>query len=200
MNVLVSIENMSKYFGSEKVLENINLKVYENEILVIMGSSGIGKSTLLNLIGNLLEPDEGTVIYNSAAFTGSKVPFPMIFQEFDSLLNWKTVDENIRFVNKTIKEKKLSQLLKTVDLIEHRHKKPGALSGGMKQRLAIARALACESKLLLMDEPFGSLDRELRLKMQEFILSLQREMGIGIVMVTHDEEEAHRLADRMVRL
>ena len=91
-------------------------------------------------------------------------------------------------------------MLDTVALSEHRHKKPSALSGGMKQRVGIARALVCHSKILLMDEPFGSLDREMRLKMQDFLLALQRKTGLTIVLVTHDPEEAEKLATRIVRL
>ena len=196
----IEIKHMKKVFGSEVLFEDFNLKVYENEILVLMGPSGAGKSTLLNVIGQLEAYDGGEIIYHPELFEGIKVPLPFVFQEFDTLLPWKTVEGNIRLVARGLTEAALNEVLETVALSEHRHKKPGALSGGMKQRVGIARALVCHSKILLMDEPFGSLDREMRLKMQDFLLELQLRTGLTIILVTHDPEEAQRLATRIIRL
>lgn len=198
--IWIEIKHMKKAFGTEVLFEDFNLEVYENEILVLMGPSGAGKSTLLNVIGQLEPYDGGEIRYHPALFDGISVPFPFVFQEFDTLLPWKTVEGNIRLVAKGLTEAALNEVLETVALSEHRHKKPSALSGGMKQRVGIARALVCHSKVLLMDEPFGSLDREMRLKMQDFLLELQLRTGLTIVLVTHDPEEAEKLATRIVRL
>ena len=198
--LMIDIKHLKKSFGLELIFEDFNLEVYENEILVIMGTSGAGKSTLLNVIGQLESYDSGEIHYHHELFEGTKVPLPFVFQEFETLLPWKTVEDNIRLVAENLSESALQEVLDTVALSEHRRKKPGALSGGMKQRVGIARALVCHSKILLMDEPFGSLDREMRLKMQDFLLALQRKTGLTIVLVTHDPEEAEKLATRIVRL
>lgn len=197
---LIKLEHLKKSFGREVIFEDFSLEVYENEILVIMGPSGAGKSTLLNVIGQLEPYDSGEIHYHPELFEGTKVPLPFVFQEFDTLLPWKTVEGNIRLVAKDLPEGELQTVLDTVALSEHRHKKPGALSGGMKQRVGIARALVCHSKILLMDEPFGSLDRDMRLKMQDFLLDLQHRTGLTIVLVTHDLEEAEKLGTRIIRL
>lgn len=197
---LIKLERLKKSFGREVIFEDFNLDVYDNEILVIMGPSGAGKSTLLNVIGQLEPYDSGEVHYHPELFEDTAVPLPFVFQEFDTLLPWKTVEGNIRLVAKDLSETELQAVLDTVALSEHRHKKPSALSGGMKQRVGIARALVCHSKILLMDEPFGSLDRDMRLKMQDFLLDLQGRTGLTIVLVTHDLEEAEKLGTRIVKL
>jgi len=197
---MIEIKHLKKSFGREVIFEDLNLEVYDNEILVIMGPSGAGKSTLLNVIGQLEGFDSGEIHYHPDVFEGTKVPLPFVFQEFDTLLPWKTVEDNIRLVTDNLSEDALQAVLDTVALSEHRHKKPGVLSGGMKQRVGIARALVCHSKILLMDEPFGSLDWDMRLKMQDFLLALQRKTGLTIVLVTHDPEEAEKLGTRIIRL
>jgi len=198
--ILIKLERLKKSFGREVIFEDFNLDVFDNEILVIMGPSGAGKSTLLNVIGQLEPYDSGEIFYHPELFVDTEVPLPFVFQEFDTLLPWKTVEGNIRLAAKDLSETELQAVLDTVALSEHRHKKPSALSGGMKQRVGIARALVCHSKILLMDEPFGSLDRDMRLKMQDFLLDLQGRTGLTIVLVTHDLEEAEKLGTRIVRL
>lgn len=198
--LMIEIKHLKKSFGKEVIFEDFNLEVYENEILVIMGSSGAGKSTLLNVIGQLESYDGGEIHYHPELFEDTKVPLPFVFQEFDTLLPWKTVEDNIRLVADNLTDHALQEVLDTVALSEHRRKRPDVLSGGMKQRVGIARALVCHSKILLMDEPFGSLDRDMRLKMQDFLLTLQRKTGLTILLVTHDLEEAEKLGTRIVRL
>lgn len=198
--LMIEIKHLKKSFGKEVIFEDFNLEVYENEILVIMGSSGAGKSTLLNVIGQLETYDGGEIHYHPELFEDTKVPLPFVFQEFDTLLPWKTVEDNIRLVADNLTDHALQEVLDTVALSEHRRKRPDVLSGGMKQRVGIARALVCHSKILLMDEPFGSLDRDMRLKMQDFLLTLQRKTGLTILLVTHDLEEAEKLGTRIVRL
>lgn len=198
MGQLIEIRNLKKTFNKEVLFDNFNMTINEDEILVLMGPSGIGKSTLLNIIGQLDDDYTGTITYDPVLFEGIQVPFPFVFQEFDSILPWKTVEENIRLVRDGITTKELDHVLKMVSLDEHRNKYPAELSGGMKQRVGIGRALICKSRLLLMDEPFGSLDREMRRKLQDFVVELQKETGITIVMVTHDNDEAERMGTRIV--
>lgn len=200
MERLLSIRNMSKCFGQKKVLNDINLEVYEKEILVIMGPSGCGKSTLLNIIGKLDPVFSGDVEYEPILFDGVRVPFPFVFQESESLLPWKNVYDNLKLVSDGVNERDIEAVLRTVDLWEHRNKRPSELSGGMKQRVGIARALMCHSKILFMDEPFSSLDVELRLKMQNLVVNLKVNQGLSIVFVTHDIDEASRIGDRIVQM
>lgn len=200
MGQLIEIRNLKKMFDKEVLFDNFNMTIYEDEILVLMGPSGIGKSTLLNIIGQLDDDYTGTVTYDPVIFEGILVPFPFVFQEFDSIIPWKTVEENICLVRDEITGEELDRVLRMVSLDEHRNKYPAELSGGMKQRVGIGRALICKSKLLLMDEPFGSLDREMRRKLQDFVVELQKETGITIVMVTHDHDEAQRMATRIIMI
>lgn len=200
MKKLIEINNLSKYFGSEKVLEHLSLDIVENEILVIMGPSGVGKSTLLNIIGQLEPYDQGTIVYHPELTDHIDIPFPFVFQSSEGLLPWKTVSENIRLVNQRLTETELRNVLQKVSLENHRHKYPHELSGGMKQRVSIARALVCHSKILFMDEPFGSLDPAMREKLQDLILELQKNTGLTIVFVTHDSKEAQKLATRLLTL
>lgn len=198
MGKLIEIRNLKKTFNKEVLFDNFNMTINEDEILVLMGPSGIGKSTLLNIIGQLDDEYTGTITYDPVLFEGIQVPFPFVFQEFDSILPWKTVEENIRLVRDGITTEELDHVLKMVSLDEHRNKYPAELSGGMKQRVGIGRALICKSRLLLMDEPFGSLDREMRRKLQDFVVELQKETRLTIVMVTHDNDEAERMGSRIV--
>lgn len=200
MGQLIDIRNLKKTFNKEVLFDNFNMTINEDEILILMGPSGIGKSTLLNIIGQLDDDYTGTVTYDPVLFEGIQIPFPFVFQEFDSILPWKTVEENICLVRDGITGEELDHVLRMVSLEEHRNKYPAELSGGMKQRVGIGRALICKSRLLLMDEPFGSLDREMRRKLQDFVVELQKETGITIVMVTHDHDEAQRMATRIVMI
>ena len=200
MGQLIEIRNLKKTFNKEVLFDNFNMTINEDEILVLMGPSGIGKSTLLNIIGQLDNNYTGTVTYDPVLFEGIQVPFPFVFQEFDSILPWKTVEENICLVRDGITAEELDHVLKMVSLDEHRNKYPAELSGGMKQRVGIGRALICKSRLLLMDEPFGSLDWEMRRKLQDFVVELQKETGITIIMVTHDHDEAQRMATRIIKI
>ena len=200
MDKLISIRDLSKSFGHKKVLNAINLDVYEKEILVVMGPSGCGKSTFLNIIGKLDTSFSGEVHYNSKLFEGVRVPFPFVFQESESLLPWKSVYDNLKLVVEDSYDQDIEDVLNTVDLWEHQDKRPAELSGGMKQRVGIARALMCHSKMLFMDEPFSSLDSELRMKMQNLVVNLKNEKGLSIIFVTHDLEEANRIGDRIVQM
>jgi len=197
---IIQIENLSKQFSGNPILKDVTFDVFEDEILVIMGPSGVGKSTLLNLIGQLDFQYEGRIIYDSVIFEGHPVPFPFVFQASESLLPWLNVEDNIKLVKKDLTDSALNEILKQVELIAHRHKMPHELSGGMKQRVGIARALICHSKILLMDEPFSSLDHELRRKLQDLIVEIRKETHLTIIFVTHDLEEAQRIGTRIISL
>jgi len=197
---LISIRKLNKYFGQEQVFNDFDLDIFDNEILVIMGPSGSGKSTLLNMIAELDFDYSGQIIRAEALSEGIAIPYPMVFQESESLLPWKNVLHNIRLVSPHLGESDILSLLKAVEMDEDYHKFPRELSGGMKQRVGIARALACRSKLLLMDEPFASLDGALRKKLQELLRSIKEREKLSIVFVTHDEEEASFIGDRIIRL
>jgi len=200
MKSLIELRGVSKSYAGEKVIEDFSLQISSGEILVMMGPSGTGKSTLLNLIGGIEKPDSGEILYAPELSKKSRVFLPFVFQESDSLLPWLSVYDNVRIVNKEAGREEILRILETVELAEHKDKFPGQLSGGMKQRLGIARALVCNSGILLMDEPFGSLDAEMRRKLQDFLLTLQAEMKITIIFVTHDLAEAEKLGDRIINL
>jgi ABC-type nitrate/sulfonate/bicarbonate transport system ATPase subunit len=200
MKALITATGLGKKFGDVFVIKDFNLVLYEKEIVVIMGQSGIGKSTLLNILGKLEPYDEGEIEYDKSVFEGTGVPFPFVFQEMDTLLPWKTVKQNISLVNPKASDDFLKELIGNVGLTDHQNKYPHELSGGMKQRVGIARALICASKVLLMDEPFGSLDKEMRFKLQDFLLKIQDKYELSIIFVTHDEEEAKRIGHRILTI
>jgi sulfonate transport system ATP-binding protein len=194
----VRLENVSKFFGSRPVLHDLNLEVRPGEFLAIVGRSGGGKSTLLRLLAGLDLPSAGRV------FVGGAPPIPggqvrMMFQE-PRLLPWKTVRDNVRLGLDSQGLATAEQLLDRVGLADRSGDWPAKLSGGQRQRVALARALASSPRLLLFDEPLGSLDALTRIAMQELIESLWRNQNFTAVLVTHDAEEAVVLADRILVL
>ena len=200
MNPIIKINNLTKVFDGIKIIDQLNLEVYSNEILVIMGASGAGKTSLLNIIGQLDRDYQGEIEYASDIFQATHVPFPYVFQDSESLLPWKTVIGNIKIGNQHVEEDELENILESLSLSEHRHKFPYQLSGGMKQRVGIARGLVCHSKMMLMDEPFSNLDAVLRKKLQELVRLIREKRDMTVIFVTHDEEEAQRVGDRIIRL
>lgn len=200
MKSIIQVENVSKIFGGKRIFSEISFEVYSDEILVLMGESGVGKSTMLNLIGQLDCDFEGEITYDACIFEGNRIPFPFVFQESESLLPWKNVEDNIRLVQSNISKEALDEILNLVSLETHRYKKPHELSGGMKQRVGIARALVCHSKVMLMDEPFSSLDANLRRKLQDLIIEIKNKRSLTVIFVTHDLDEAKRIGDRIINL
>ncbi len=200
MKPIIQVEKVSKKFAGKTILHEVSFDVFAGEILVLMGESGVGKSTMLNLIGQLDRDFEGNIVYDKSIFEDNTIPFPFVFQESESLLPWKTVEDNIRLVLGDLTAKALDEILQLVSLEAHRHKKPHELSGGMKQRVGIARALVCHSKVLLMDEPFSSLDANLRIKLQDLIIDIKNKRGLTVIFVTHDLAEAKRIGDRVINL
>ena len=197
---IIRIRNLQKWFGSLHVLKGIHLEVAPGEKLVIIGPSGSGKSTLLNILGGLDEEYSGTVQYAPEVFRETEIPFPFVFQESHSLLPWKSVEDNVRIAGKRLTQARIEEALTSVGLYEHREKKPGELSGGMKQRVSLARALVCNARVMLLDEPFASLDEEMRRKLQELIKGLSKSKNIAMVLVTHERSEAETMADRIIFL
>jgi len=200
VKTIIQVEKVSKKFTGKTIFSDVSFEVYEDEILVIMGDSGIGKSILLNIIGQLDRAYDGSISYDPSVFEGNQIPFPFVFQALESLLPWKNVEDNIRLVQSNLSEQALNEILHLVSLESHRYKKPHELSGGMKQRVGIARALVCHSKVLLMDEPFSSLDSKLRKRLQDLIVDIKNKRGLTVIFVTHDVEEALRIGDRIINL
>jgi NitT/TauT family transport system ATP-binding protein len=205
---VLAVRNVSKVFGAEAdryvALEGIDLSVSEGELVCLLGPSGCGKSTLLNILAGFEQASGGTVQFDGAPVRGAGKDRVMFFQDAGSaLLPWYSAEENVRFalrVRKLPKEQWpaiIDKYLAMVGLAEHRRKFPAQLSGGMRQRLQIARALAVEPKVLLMDEPFGALDALTRRRMHGFLLDIWQRTGKTIVFVTHDIAEAVTLADRI---
>ncbi len=211
-NRYVLIENVSMTFqtkkGSFKALQDVNFSIKEGEFISIIGHSGCGKSTVLNLIAGLLEPTEGHLFCNGREIAGPGPERAVVFQNH-SLLPWLTCAENVylaveRVFGKTESKAQLAErtkaALELVGLSHSAEKRPNEISGGMKQRVGIARALAMEPKVLLLDEPFGALDALTRANLQDELMKIMAKSGATAVMVTHDVDEAVLLSDRIVMM
>lgn len=205
-NKLVELVNISKSFGSTKVLDELCLEVKENEFLTLLGPSGCGKTTTLRIIGGFERPDSGKVLFDGTDITNvpaNKRNLNTVFQKY-ALFGHMTIEENIAFGLK-IKNKsdayikdKIKYALKLVNLEGFEKRKPTSLSGGQQQRIAIARAIVNEPKVLLLDEPLGALDLKLRQDMQYELMRLKEELGITFIYITHDQEEALTMSDKII--
>ncbi len=198
----LTLRNVSKSFDSNKVLDNINLNIDDGNFVCIVGFSGCGKTTLLRVVGGF-ESYTGTVLHDDKPIIAPSPTRFMVFQELNQLLPWKTTIENIAFGPKLSGNKssrKPLEMLELVGLTDARHKYPHELSGGMKQRTAIARALVMNPSILLMDEPFGSLDAQTRRRLQSELVQIWQTIKITILFVTHNIRESIFLADRVVVL
>lgn len=188
--------------SSLAVLENISVIVEQGEIVALVGPSGCGKSTLLNIAAGFEKPDTGEVLFMGNTITGPSPERAVVFQSA-SLFPWLTVKENIAFGLKTAKvkpkiiEEKCSRFIELVGLAGFENYYPYQLSGGMQQRVALARVLVLEPKMLLMDEPFAALDAQTRLAMQQVLMSISMALKPTILFITHDVEEALILADKV---
>ena len=204
---ILHIDRLSKGFhtanGYVSVLDNVRFQAEGGELIAILGRSGCGKSTLLKIVGGFIPPGSGKVLLNGSPVRSPGPDRCVIFQE-DALFPWLTVQENIAFglrgqkQDKRSKAHQVERFLGLVGLSEFRDYLPRALSGGMKQRVALARVLILQPQVLLMDEPFASLDAQSREEMQNLLLSLWQELGHTILFVTHDVSEAVILADRIL--
>nr|UWI50324.1 ABC transporter ATP-binding protein [Clostridioides difficile] len=201
----VKLINLCKSFNKIKVLNNMNLDIKEGEIVSLLGPSGCGKSTTLKLIAGILHPDCGDILLNNESVLDipiGKRDTVIVFQDY-LLFPHMTLYENIEFglkmkkINRNIRKSKVNELINLVKLKGYENKYPNELSGGQQQRVAIARSLAINPKVLLLDEPFSNLDINLRNEMREFVLGLQKHLKITTILVTHDKEEALMMSDRI---
>ena len=203
---LIEFRNIVKSFDTQVVLKGINLDIYENEFVTLLGPSGRGKTTLLRILGGFLDADEGKVIFDNEDIT-DKPPYERelntVFQKY-ALFSHMSIAENIAFglrikgKSKGYIRDKIHYALKLVNLEGYGDRSPDSLSGGQQQRIAIARAIVNEPKVLLLDEPLGALDLKLRQDMQYELIRLKNELGITFVYVTHDQEEALTMSDTIV--
>src|SRR5215212_282156 len=203
-----SVRGLSKSFRKTPVLEDVSFDVGVGEALVLLGASGSGKTTILRIIAGLEHPDSGRVILHGKDVTDMPARergVGVIFQSY-ALFPHMTVEKNIgygmriRGVSRKERKEKVARLLELVHLEEHRRKLPSQLSGGQQQRVAIARTLAYEPQMLLFDEPFGALDAQIRVRLRREIRALLREVNVPAVFITHDQEEALELGDRIAVL
>ncbi len=203
---LIKINNISKYYDGEMILDEFNLTIYENEFVTLLGPSGCGKTTTLRILGGFEKPDSGSVIFDGKDITNlppNKRPINTVFQKY-ALFPHMNIADNIAFglriQNKPEDyiQNKINYALKLVNLEKYRNRMPNSLSGGQQQRIAIARAIVNEPKVLLLDEPLGALDLKLRQDMQYELIRLKEELGITFIYVTHDQEEALTMSDKIV--
>ncbi|GEO79448.1 ABC-type nitrate sulfonate bicarbonate transport system, ATPase component [Companilactobacillus mindensis DSM 14500] len=194
-NSMITIKNVNKIYDNTTALHDVSLDIKQGEFIALVGMSGGGKSTLLRLIAGLEQPTSGSVTINDSS-TDSLMR--VMFQE-DRLLPWMSVLDNLSFGSKDKNTKAHArQLLDLVELGDYANHFPNQLSGGQKQRVALARALMTDPKILLLDEPLGALDALTRRKMQDLILDICQKQNLTTILVTHDVEEAARMADRIV--
>jgi len=203
----LELKNVSKNFGGTEVLKNINLSVEKGEFVAIVGFSGAGKTTLISLIAGLLKPTEGSISLNDLEITQPGPDRGIVFQNY-SLLPWLTVYENILLAVDAVnlnwsadkKKEHVEKFIAMVNLTPARDKKPGELSGGMRQRVSVARALAMDPQILLLDEPLSALDALTRATLQDEISRIRDESKKTVVLITNDPDEGIYLADRIIPL
>jgi NitT/TauT family transport system ATP-binding protein len=203
----IVFSNVTLDLGGKAILENISLEVKPGEFLCIIGASGCGKTTALRLAAGLYQPTGGSVTFDGEAMLTPRRDIAIVFQDYGkALLPWRTAAGNVSLaleasgVAASQRAGRIDELLKKVGLPNHAGKYPAEMSGGMQQRLQIARCLAQEPKALLMDEPFGALDAMTRQGLQDEVLSLVRASDATVIFVTHDLEEAIYLGDRVIGL
>jgi spermidine/putrescine transport system ATP-binding protein len=203
---LLQLDGVSKRFGSVTVLRDVNLTVGDNEFLTVLGPSGSGKTTILRLIGGFESLDVGSIRFRGQDISRLPInrrPFNTVFQDY-ALFSHMSVRRNVgyglrvRGEGKDVIRRRVDEVLATVGLDRFGDRYPAELSGGQRQRVALARAIICEPQLILLDEPLAALDVELRAQMQRFLKDLQRRLGIAFLFVTHDQEEAITLSDRII--
>jgi NitT/TauT family transport system ATP-binding protein len=204
----IAISNVTFSYGNQTILDDINFTAYAGEFVCLLGPSGCGKSTLLKLLAGLAEPSAGRLTLDGKPITGPGLDRGIVFQDY-SLFPWMTAGENVVLAldqafpgrKKADQAETAQAYLEMVGLSDVYHKLPGALSGGMRQRAAIARAFAINAPVLLMDEPFGALDAITRARLQDLLLQLWQDNSGDrktVFFVTHDVEEAILLANRVV--
>ncbi len=201
----IVLEHVTKRYEQQVVVNDVSLEIKDGEFFVLLGSSGSGKTTVLNIIAGLVPAAQGRVLLHNRDVTNlpvqeRKVGF--VFQNY-ALFEYMNVAENIEFglqirkVSRKKRRQKRDELLELVGLVGLGHRMPRQLSGGQQQRVALARALALEPDVLLLDEPLGALDAKIRVELRRSLKAIQRQLGVAAILVTHDQEEAFDLADRI---
>lgn len=206
----IEIKHIHKKFGDFVALGDINIEVPTGELTTLLGPSGCGKTTLLRIIAGLENADSGRIAFEGVDVTDVPVQkrgIGFVFQQY-ALFRHQTVAQNIAFgltlLPKSVRpdargiDQRVDELLELVQLPQTKHRYPHELSGGQRQRIALARALATKPRLLLLDEPFGALDAKVRKELRTSLKDIQREIGITSIMVTHDQEEAQAISDKIV--
>jgi NitT/TauT family transport system ATP-binding protein len=200
---MIRMEGVTKSFGKLKVLDAVDLSVAKGEFLVLLGASGCGKSTMLNMVSGFEKPTDGTIHVNGRQVKDIEPACGMVFQQY-ALFPWKTVSENIAFglkmrgVGRAERRERAQFYVDMVGLRGFENSYPQALSGGMKQRVSIARVLANDPDVMLFDEPFAALDAMTRQVLQEQLLSIYEKSGKTILFITHSIDEALMLSTRMI--
>jgi nitrate/nitrite transport system ATP-binding protein len=212
MTPYLKIDHVDKSFARNgalnTVLRDVSLEIQKGEVISIIGHSGCGKSTLLNLIAGLSEVTAGAILLEGELVTAPGPDRAVVFQNH-SLLPWLTVYDNVKLAVSKVsggsrsRTERRDWIMRNLDLVQMAHakdKRPAELSGGMKQRVGIARALAMEPKILLLDEPFGALDALTRAHLQDAVMEIHQRLGNTMIMITHDVDEAVLLSDRIVMM
>ncbi|PYG52123.1 nitrate/nitrite transport system ATP-binding protein [Pantoea sp. AG1095] len=212
MNPIIRVQQVSQRFntagGEFLALDNVSFDIREGETLSLIGHSGCGKSTLLNLIAGLTQPSSGVLLCDNREISGPGPERAVVFQNH-SLLPWLTAYQNVELAVQQVFKGKMSKRemsewiehnLNRVQMSHALHKRPSEISGGMKQRVGIARALAMQPRVLLLDEPFGALDALTRAHLQDSVMRIQQELNTTIVLITHDVDEAVLLSDRVLMM
>lgn len=203
--IKIKVRNMTKRFGDLLVLDDVSFDVKKGEFLCIVGPTGCGKTTFLNCLTKLYEPTSGEILINDEPVDLKKHNVAYIFQEY-STMSWLTVEQNVAFglqikhLPKDVVKREVDEALDMVGLSDYRNYYPSELSTSMLQRVVIARAFATKPEVLLMDEPYGQLDVELRFKLEDELLSLWRKTGTTVIFITHNIEEAVYLSENILVL
>ncbi len=205
MSVIIKIKNAIKKFGDDTVISDISLDIKDKELFTLLGPSGCGKTTLLRMIAGFNTIEGGEFYFNEKKINDMEVShrnIGMVFQNY-AIFPHYSVRQNVEFglrnrkLSKTVVKEEADKFLKLMQMYDYRDRKPEQLSGGQQQRVALARALVIKPDVLLMDEPLSNLDAKLRLEMRQVIRDIQKEVGITTVYVTHDQEEAMAISDRI---
>src|ERR671921_630502 len=205
---MIAVRDVTKSFGDFKALDDVSLEIPDGSLTSLLGPSGSGKSTLLRIIAGLEQPDRGTVVIGGADSTSvppQRRGIGFVFQHYAAFKHM-TVRDNVAFGMKIRKQPKdriaarVDELLEVVGLAGYHKRYPNQLSGGQRQRMALARALAVEPRVLLLDEPFGALDAKVRAELREWLRRLHDEVHVTTVLVTHDQEEAMAISDHIAVL
>jgi NitT/TauT family transport system ATP-binding protein len=208
---MLRVEHLKKTYGEGKdaveAIGDLEFEVHEKEFVCVVGPSGCGKTTLLKCMSGLLQPTAGEARLHGRPIDGPPERMALVFQEYSrSLFPWMTVRQNVAFplrrkkLDKGSGQELVENAVRSVDLTRFLDRYPWELSGGMQQRVAIARALAYQPEIMLMDEPFASVDAQTRADLEDLILEVRREYGVTVVFVTHDIDESVYLGDRIVVL